>query len=254
MSTSATSFPQFIDTASCLCGLIPSREPDPNGGQVQLWRCISDVSGSLESGSDGKWFNTSLPSQELSGLAQPENSGQNPPDTSQAYVLEDSHGETSYQKLSSSGSSGLTGDDKSCTGKNSTSLSREYYGTHTLDDQDNHDNHDDHDDHDDHDEHDHHSEHDSSSSIAAHSTSSVKSSTLSSVTTSSIPSTTPSTTASSGLAIESSSSSPTSTSSSTSPSPSPSSSQGSSSSAPHMRLKTVAVMGMILAPWLAAML
>ena len=125
--TSATNFPQFVDTAACLCGLLPSGETPRNGGMEQDWRCIGDGSGNLRDGGTGKWYNTSLPSAELSGINRPQNWGQNPPNTTQAYVLEDINGRPVYQELGSDGSVQLIGDDSKCTGRNDTELSAIYY-------------------------------------------------------------------------------------------------------------------------------
>jgi len=125
--TSATNYPQFIDTEACLCGLLNSREAPYNGEIEEKWRCIGNASDNMDSGGNGKWYNTSLPSQELSGINEPQNWGQNPPDLSQVYVLEDTNGKPVYQRLTSNGSPDLIGTDKDCTGKNDTGLSESYY-------------------------------------------------------------------------------------------------------------------------------
>ena len=72
--TSPTNLPSYIDDQACLCGLLESRSSLPNNGEViQLWRCIGNASDNIEDGGHGKWYNTSLPSQELSGINQPQN-------------------------------------------------------------------------------------------------------------------------------------------------------------------------------------
>ena len=72
--TSPTNLPSYIDDQACLCGLLQSRSSLPNNGEViQLWRCIGNASDNIEDGGHGKWYNTMLPSQELSGINQPQN-------------------------------------------------------------------------------------------------------------------------------------------------------------------------------------
>jgi len=129
MSTAMnTSIPSYIDTSVCLCGLIASKSTLPNnGGMPELWRCIGNASASITDGSNGKWWNTSLPSEELSGLNQPQNWAENPPDLSQAYVLVDSNGQAAYQKLGSGGSPALIGADTKCNGNNDSTVSGMYY-------------------------------------------------------------------------------------------------------------------------------
>ena len=92
-----------------------------------MWRCIGNASDNVSSGGHGKWYNTSLPSQELSGINKPQNWGENGPDLSQVYVLEDQSGKAVYQSWSSGSSPDLIGADPSCTGKNDTGLSAMYY-------------------------------------------------------------------------------------------------------------------------------
>lgn len=72
--TSPTNLPSYIDNQACLCGLLESRSSLPNNGEhIELWRCIGNASDNVEDGGNGKWYNTSLPSQELSGINQPQN-------------------------------------------------------------------------------------------------------------------------------------------------------------------------------------
>ncbi|KAF6218639.1 hypothetical protein HO133_005990 [Letharia lupina] len=125
---SPTNLPSYIDDQACLCGLLESRSSLPNNGEhIELWRCIGNASDNVEDGGNGKWYNTSLPSQELSGINQPQNWGENPPDLSQAYVLQDENGQAVYEELGSAGSINLIGSDKDCTGINDTSMSEQYY-------------------------------------------------------------------------------------------------------------------------------
>lgn len=127
-STSPANLPSFIDTASCLCGLLESQSSLPNnGGIVQMWRCIGDASEDIISGGHGKWFNTTLPSQERSGINRPPNWGDNPPNSSVAYVLEGQDGNVAYVELGSGGSPSLIGTDADCTSRNDTEKSALYY-------------------------------------------------------------------------------------------------------------------------------
>ena len=72
--TSPTDLPSYIDDQACLCGLLDSRSTVPNNGElIELWRCIGNASDNIEHGGNGKWYNTSLPSQELSGINRPQN-------------------------------------------------------------------------------------------------------------------------------------------------------------------------------------
>ena len=126
--SSPTNLPEFIDTNACLCGLLESASELPdNGGITELWRCIGNASADVTHGDNGKWYNTTLPSEELSGINESQNWGQNPPDTSQAYVLVSVNGQAAYQVLGSGGSSELIGGDTNCNGKNDTTLSGMYY-------------------------------------------------------------------------------------------------------------------------------
>ncbi len=126
--SSPTNLPEFIDANACLCGLLESASELPdNGGITELWRCIGNASADVTHGDNGKWYNTTLPSEELSGINQNQNWGQNPPDTSQAFVLVTANGQASYQVLGSGGSPELIGADTDCNGKNDTTLSVMYY-------------------------------------------------------------------------------------------------------------------------------
>lgn len=125
--TSPTNIPEFIDTSACLCGLLPSREPDPNGGLIEKWRCIGNASANVVTGDNGRWYNTSLPSQELSGINEPQNWGQNPPDPSQSFILITVGGNPKYEDAPANGSPQLIGNDVNCNGRNDTELSGSYY-------------------------------------------------------------------------------------------------------------------------------
>ena len=126
--SSPTNLPEFIDTSACLCGLLESASELPdNGGNTELWRCIGNASADVTHGDNGKWYNTTLPSEELSGINENQNWGQNPPDTSQAFVLVTVNGQAAYQVLGSGGSAELIGADEDCNGKNDTTLSGMYY-------------------------------------------------------------------------------------------------------------------------------
>lgn len=126
--TSPTNLPSYIDTAACLCGILDAASSLPNNGlQTEMWRCIGNASANVKSGSNGKWYNTTLPSEELSGINEAQNWAQNPPDLSQAYVLQNENGNMVYEKLGSGGSPELIGADTDCTGTNDTELSAMYY-------------------------------------------------------------------------------------------------------------------------------
>ncbi|KAK3173398.1 hypothetical protein OEA41_006727 [Lepraria neglecta] len=126
--SSPTNIPEFIDTGACLCGLLNSATTLPdNGESIEYWRCIGNASADVTNGGNGKWYNTSLPSQEMSGISQPQNWAENPPDTSQAFVLVETNGKAVYQDLPSGGSPELVGADSGCTGKNDTTLSGMFY-------------------------------------------------------------------------------------------------------------------------------
>ena len=72
--TSPTNLPSYIDDHACLCGLLESRSSLPDNGElIELWRCIGNGSNNIEEGGNGKWYNTTLPSQELSGINKPQN-------------------------------------------------------------------------------------------------------------------------------------------------------------------------------------
>ncbi|CAF9907059.1 hypothetical protein IMSHALPRED_005429 [Imshaugia aleurites] len=126
--SSPTNLPSYIDDQACLCGLLESRSSLPNNGEViELWRCIGNASDNIEDGGNGKWYNTSLPSQELSGINKPQNWDDNPPDLSQVFVLQDKNGQAVYEDLRLEDAPNLIGTDKDCTGTNDTSLSEQYY-------------------------------------------------------------------------------------------------------------------------------
>lgn len=126
--TSPTNLPSYIDTDACLCALVTSRSTLPNNGEVtELWRCIGNSSANIGLGSHGKWYNTVLPSEDLSGINKPEDWAENPPDLSQTYVLEKEKNSTVYNILGPGGSSSLIGADVNCTGMNDTVFSELYY-------------------------------------------------------------------------------------------------------------------------------
>ena len=123
--------PSFIDTSACICGLLTQESTsDVNGEVIEMWRCEANLSESIADGSHGKWFNTSEPSQELSGLGEPRNWGDNPPDLSAVYVLvKGSDGSATYQPLNSSDGSWLVGNDTRCSGRNDTEASGAFYAS-----------------------------------------------------------------------------------------------------------------------------
>lgn len=94
-----------------------------------MWRCMANLYQSIADGSHGKWFNTSLPSQDLSGINQPRNWGFNPPNVKETFVLVYSQNNTvaEYLPLDSQTSSNLVGNDVKCTGNNDTAASTKFY-------------------------------------------------------------------------------------------------------------------------------
>lgn len=122
--------PEFIDTKACLCGLLFSQSTLPSMGyNAEMWRCIGDENSDISSGGNGKWYNTSLPSQDLSGINEPRNWGQNPPNASMAYVLVFKDGGALYEIADSENASALFGNDTLCTGVNDTLASTSWYAT-----------------------------------------------------------------------------------------------------------------------------
>ena len=215
--SSPTNIPEFIDTNACLCGLLQSASELPdNGGITELWRCIGDASADITHGNNGKWYNTTLPSEELSGINQPQNWGQNPPDTSQSFVLMTKNGQDAYQVLGSGGSSALIGDDANCNGKNDTTLTGMYY---------------------------------SKGKDSPHSASSATTSPTSSTSSASAKKISSTTATSVSVASSSTTPAPASTTSTESPSASVAAPKGTSSSAAnHFSLKSAFLVGMLFAP------
>ena len=130
-SVQQPAIPSFIDTGACICGLLTQESTLPDNGEViEMWRCEANLSESVAEGSHGKWYNTSLPSQELSGLGEPRNWGGNPPDLSAVFVLvHGADGSATYQPLNSSDSNNLVGNDTKCTGSNDTAASAAFYAS-----------------------------------------------------------------------------------------------------------------------------
>lgn len=123
--------PEFVDTGSCICGLLASQTPLLDEGElVEWWRCTAPWQTSIiTEGGNGKWYQTEYPSQEISGLGQPRNWGDNPPAVSNVYVLTFQSSGPSYEILDAGNAGALHGDDYKCTGVNDTVASTEFYAT-----------------------------------------------------------------------------------------------------------------------------
>lgn len=121
------SVPEFIDTATCLCGLLSAPAAAYNGEQIEMWRCIGNPAANISTGNNGKWYNTTLPSQEVSAINEAQNWGDNPPDLSSVFILVDHSGKDTYEPYKSGSSPELVGNDMKCTGKNDTALSGTFY-------------------------------------------------------------------------------------------------------------------------------
>ena len=236
---SATNYPQFIDSESCLCGFLDSPVPSPNGNRQQVWRCIGDANDDLKRGSHGKWFQPSLPSEELSGINQPQNWGQNPPELSQPYVLVTENGKKKLQELEGNNSPQLIGNDESCTGKNSSQLSTQYYqngqkGKHDAHSNDDHSNN--------------HSDDHSNDHTHTHSSPHTESHT------SSVTSTTVATSTTSATSTASSTPSAASTTASTSSGPAPASATNHAQKLPSSNLKSLLLLTVLIVPSIASAL
>lgn len=122
--------PEFIDTGACICGLLldQSTVDNSNGEVIEMWRCTAFVDYDVSKGGNGKWYNTTLPSQEVSG-----NKGRqwadNQPYVGQTYVLTFQNGGASYQLLDAANSGALFGADVNCTGVKDAAASTAWYAT-----------------------------------------------------------------------------------------------------------------------------
>lgn len=93
-----------------------------------MWRCTADAAPAIiTQGGNGKWYNTTLPSTDVSGVGEPRNWGSNPPSVSQTYVLVFANGGAFYAPLNAVDVGALHGDDYKCTGVNDTSASGRFY-------------------------------------------------------------------------------------------------------------------------------
>lgn len=121
--------PIFIDTASCQCALQANQDTEPNKqSQNEAWRCTGNATENMYAGKSGKWF---FPVNEGSkaDLNQTFNSANNPPDTTQSYILEDNQDNTTafYTPFNATDYSQLSIFDQACTGQNDTQLSGPFY-------------------------------------------------------------------------------------------------------------------------------
>ena len=127
--TSLPTGPIFVDTASCQCALQLKQDTEPSEqSRNQAWRCIGNATENIYLGHTGKWF---FPVNEGSkaDLNQTYNWANNPPDTTQPYLLEDSQDKTEahYIPFNATDSSQLSLFDQACTGQNDTEFSGPFY-------------------------------------------------------------------------------------------------------------------------------
>ncbi len=123
--------PEFIDTGACICGLLldQSTVDNSNGEVIEMWRCTAFVDYDISKGGNGKWYNTTYPSQELSGVNKPRQWAENQPYVGQTYVLTFQNGGASYQLLDAANSGALFGADVNCTGVKDADASNAWYAT-----------------------------------------------------------------------------------------------------------------------------
>lgn len=93
-----------------------------------MWRCTASTSTPITQGTNGKWYNTTLPSTDVSGVGKPRNWGGNPPDLRVTYVLVAEGGEEVYEVLGAGDAGALVGGGWGCNGINDTKASGVFYG------------------------------------------------------------------------------------------------------------------------------
>ncbi len=95
-----------------------------------MWRCVADGAHAvITAGNNGKWYNTSLPSEDLSGLGMPRNWGVNPPFLKPVFVLVFENGGAVYQVLQPQNAGALSEGDYKCTAVNDTEASGVFYAS-----------------------------------------------------------------------------------------------------------------------------
>ena len=94
-----------------------------------MWRCTAAVDHDISKGSDGKWFNTTLPSQEVSGVNEGREWSDNPPYVNQTFVLTYVDGGRYYELLDAATAGWLRGGDVNCTGVKDQAASAAFYAS-----------------------------------------------------------------------------------------------------------------------------
>ena len=122
--------PEFIDTSACICGLLTVEDSLPHNGEIiEMWRCTASVDDDISKGTHGKWFNTTLPSQELSGYGAGRQWFENPPYLNDTYVLVSEDGGEYYEALDAANAGALQGGDVNCTGMKDQTASAAFYAS-----------------------------------------------------------------------------------------------------------------------------
>lgn len=94
-----------------------------------MWRCTASLDTDISTHTHGKWFNTTYPSQELSGTGEGRTWDENPPYVGQTFVLVHEHGGAYYEVLTPADSGELVGGDADCTGVKDDAASATWYAT-----------------------------------------------------------------------------------------------------------------------------
>ncbi|KAL6715744.1 hypothetical protein ACLMJK_006705 [Lecanora helva] len=123
--------PEFIDTGACICGLLNIEDTLPHNGEViEMWRCTASVDDDISKGSHGKWYNTTLPSQEVSGINKGREWDGNPPYLNETFVLVAEDGGAYYEVLDAANAEyALLGGDVNCTGSKDQAASAAFYAS-----------------------------------------------------------------------------------------------------------------------------
>jgi hypothetical protein len=108
--------PQFMDTESCRCAIVP---------KTGLWRCTgNNYLDIYDTSTSGKFFRPSSAVPVTSAIW-----GGSPPSLNQPFYLANSSSGVSLQPLTdTTGSTQISLQDQTCTGQNDTSQTQAYYG------------------------------------------------------------------------------------------------------------------------------
>ena len=96
---------------------------------VEMWRCTAAVNEDISKASYGKWFNTTLPSQESSGVNKGRTWDANPPFVNETYILVHRDEGAFYEPLGKGNSGELFGEDANCTGAKDDAASAAFYAS-----------------------------------------------------------------------------------------------------------------------------